>query len=78
MFISGSHFYKDKNTICIPLHIVESFKFVERNFLWITGFCLFVGIVFCSSYLISISVKKQTLSKFVFVEDVNTHEYHRN
>lgn len=46
MFISGSHFYKDKNTICIPLHIVESFKFVERNFfvdygiLFVRGDCI--------------------------------------
>lgn len=60
-----------------------SCKFVGTNFSWIVGFLLKRGDVISWMHQISVSVIKLTLSKFVFIKDVNlwendTNKYHEN
>lgn len=63
---------------------MESFKFKGGQFSWIVGVLLIRGNVISWLRWFSDSVRKLTLSKFVFIKDVNswgssaTHEYHEN
>lgn len=65
--------------ISVKVLYVEAFKFAKFRGLWV--FCSFVEMYFMNRSVFSFS--KKTLSKFVFIEDVNsyrraTHEYLKN
>lgn len=63
---------EDENDITRFIDTVESFKFMGANFLWIVGLLLNRGDVSWWMCRFSVSLRKLTLSKYVFLEDVNS------